>query len=117
MSDYIIITNKEQLKELFYDLFAEFILQKEEKQESDTMNLVGLLEFLDKQGLKTSKSHIYKYTSLELIPHMKIGRKLLFSRKDILEWIDGKKKLPIIPKNPEQLIVKHMRIDHEDLLR
>lgn len=41
--------------------------------------------------LKLSKSHIYTLTSTKKIPHIKLlGKKLLFKRSDIDNWLTSK---------------------------
>jgi len=42
--------------------------------------------------LKISVSHIYTLTSSKKIPHMKVlGKKLLFDKAEIKEWLKSKK--------------------------
>jgi excisionase family DNA binding protein len=41
--------------------------------------------------LNTTKGYVYKLTSLQRIPHIKMGKKLLFDLKDINRWLDSKK--------------------------
>lgn len=48
----------------------------------------GLELAVDITGL--SKSRIYSFCSQKKIPHMKIGSKLLFSRKGLMSWCEGK---------------------------
>ena len=38
--------------------------------------------------IKLSKSTIYKKTSLNQIPHIKSGKKLLFSQAKVDEWLE-----------------------------
>jgi excisionase family DNA binding protein len=43
--------------------------------------------------IKKPKSTVYQLTSTRQIPFSKMGKQLLFFKKDLLEWIeDGKKK-------------------------
>ena len=35
-------------------------------------------------------STLYKYCESRRIPHMKVGRKLLFKKSLLLEWLDSK---------------------------
>jgi len=41
--------------------------------------------------LRLSKSTIYTYTSKNTIPHIKLGTKVLFDRKDIEKWVNDNK--------------------------
>jgi hypothetical protein len=54
---------------------------------SDYMDVNELASFL-----KMSVSHIYTLTSRKEIPHMKVlGKKLLFDKSEILDWLRTKK--------------------------
>ncbi len=43
---------------------------------------------LDDYGMPTSKAKIYKLTSSGEIPHRKYGNKLVFSRQELLRWME-----------------------------
>jgi len=44
--------------------------------------------------LKMSASHVYTLTSTKKIPHIKVlGRKVLFDKNEIMEWLKSKKVL------------------------
>lgn len=55
----------------------------------DNLTLSGATDFLKEQGFPTSKAKVYKLTSAEKIPHRKYGNKLVFSRKELLQWIES----------------------------
>ena len=81
-------------------------LIKEEKiiyQEKpiETMDLKTVAKYL---GM--SHSAIYKYTSLREIPHIKVGKKLYFRKKEVDEWM-GTKKVSTI-KEIEDLAIDYM---------
>lgn len=44
------------------------------------------------EKLKMAKPTLYLLTSKRKIPHVKIGRRLLFSEDSIYKWIQGKKR-------------------------
>ena len=46
------------------------------------------LEHLAELGRPTSKSTLYKETSTGVIPHEKLGKRLLFSRKALTQWVE-----------------------------
>jgi excisionase family DNA binding protein len=55
--------------------------------ESDYMDVNELASYL-----KMSISHVYTLTSKREIPHIKVlGKKLLFDKSEILEWLKSKK--------------------------
>jgi hypothetical protein len=84
----LIITTKEELTEIVRKAVSLAVIQSEKsKPQVETLDMDGMLKLLAEHGYKTSKAQIYKFTSLKLIPYMKLGSKLLFSRKEILEWL------------------------------
>ncbi len=84
----LIITTKDELTEIVREAVSQAMTRVEKnKPQVDTLSMDGVLELLAENGYLTSKAQIYKFTSLRLIPYMKLGNKLLFSRKEILEWI------------------------------
>jgi excisionase family DNA binding protein len=57
---------------------------------TDYMDVSDLAQFL-----KMSESHVYTLTSKKEIPHIKMsGKKLLFDKSEILEWLKSKKVSP-----------------------
>jgi len=42
--------------------------------------------------LNISKSTLYSYIGKQKIPHIKLDSKLLFSEKDIIQWLESKKQ-------------------------
>jgi excisionase family DNA binding protein len=54
---------------------------------SDYMDVNELASYL-----KMSTSHVYTLTSKKEIPHIKVlGKKLLFDKSEILDWLKSKK--------------------------
>ncbi len=49
------------------------------------MDIDGVSQFL-----KIKKSYVYHLTSKFEIPYYKLGKKLLFSRYDLMEWLQRK---------------------------
>ncbi|PVY43267.1 helix-turn-helix domain-containing protein [Pontibacter virosus] len=46
------------------------------------------LKFLGEQGVPISESHLYKLTAAKGIPFQKFNNKLVFSRAELLNWIE-----------------------------
>ena len=90
MSD-IIVATAEQLERVVMQALAKVLPVKEEKSGSlpDTCSLVQAIAFLQDNGYQLSKSKLYKLTSLGQIPFRYFGRRLIFSRKELLEWVEG----------------------------
>lgn len=53
--------------------------------------------------LHVAKSTIYKWVESDFIPHKKLGKKVLFIKKDIDQWVENdgiiKSDLPELPKS------------------
>lgn len=60
----------------------------------DTISLADAMKMLDEYGMPTSKAKIYKLTSAGEIPHRKYGNKLVFSRKELREWMEVQMRMP-----------------------
>lgn len=54
----------------------------------DRLLLNEALALLDDLGRPTSKSTLYKETSTGVIPHYKVGKRLVFSRKTLTQWVE-----------------------------
>ncbi len=88
MEGYVIITGKEDLKQIIKDVFEEMSLPKQNDLVScKYLSMDKLLDFLRLNNCLISKSQIYKLTRSKKIPHRKIGKNLLFSRDEILDWL------------------------------
>lgn len=71
---------------------------KEEKTDRCT-----LLDAIEITGLKSSA--LYKLTMSGVIPHEKFGKRLVFSRKELDEWM---KKRTIRKQSPEEIAIQHL---------
>ena len=110
MLDYI-FTTREEISKIIREVIADLIPKKEEKpyQITDTLNLNSLLELLSENGCDCTKSSIYKMTSNNEIPYMKFGSRLVFSRKDIIEWLHAKTILPVTTDDAAKKIRDRIR--------
>ena len=89
----IIVTTPEELKAIVNEAVPELLPRVNTKiVPPDTITLSTTLSLLDEQGFPTSKAKIYKLTSAGKMPHRKYGNKLVFSRKEVLEWANGQTK-------------------------
>ena len=55
---------------------------------SDRIDLDTAISLLGKNGYPVKKAHIYKLTSHDKIPHKKVGKRLVFSKSALLEWLE-----------------------------
>lgn len=60
---------------------------------SDTRDILTVDEAL--RYLRIARPTLYRYTSQKRIPHFHVGRKVLFDRQELDEWLDGKRVEPV----------------------
>ena len=83
----LILTTPEELKAIVGEAIASYLPKQSPKEPlPDTVTLSTALEILTENGYPTSRAKIYKLTSSGDMPHRKYGHKLVFSRKEVLEW-------------------------------
>ena len=96
----IIVTTPEELRAIVADEVAMILpkladLQpKNESAEIDTLTVEGAVRFLADQGAPTTRSTLYNWVFLKKIPFKKIGRRTVFSKKDLLAWVESRTTLP-----------------------
>lgn len=57
----------------------------------ENLTLDQAVVFLHENALPTTKAQLYKLTSQGEIPVFKVGKRLVFSRKELLNWIESRK--------------------------
>lgn len=60
----------------------------EEKALKDAMLIDEALAYLAELGRPTSKSTLYKETCMNAIPHKRVGKRLVFSRAALRQWVE-----------------------------
>src|SRR5688572_29471277 len=110
------ITNDKRLVDL---TVAELkILLEEAKRNSEPSSpatsrqwniadIAGMELALEITGLK--KPTIYALVSKSRIPHMKKGKKLFFSRKELIEWIKTGKRMTVDELRKEVRTIKSLK--------
>ena len=98
----IIVAEEEKLRAIVHDEVSKlFQVKQPPKTEIDTMTLSDALTLLAEYGYILSKAKLYKLTASGNIPCRKFGQKLVFSRKDILQWAENQTK----PKNNQSEVL------------
>lgn len=64
------------------------------KPSPDTMTTDQVLPFLFELGLPTTKKTLYNWIFRNVIPFRRIGRRVVFSRKELLAWIESRTVRP-----------------------
>lgn len=84
----IVVTSAEELKAIIRDVLSEQTEPTTTGVQSDNISLNKAIELLNEWGYPTSKAKVYKLTSTNTLPCRKYGNKLIFSRKELLKWVD-----------------------------
>lgn len=84
----IVVTSAEELKAIIRDVLSEQTEPTATGVQSDNINLNRAIGLLTEWGYPTSKAKIYKLTSTGTMPCRKYGNKLIFSREELLKWVD-----------------------------
>lgn len=94
MSD-IIVTTPDQLQAVVSKAVEAIIPRLAEHQQQlcvrkpkENFSLIEALEFLAEIGAPTTRSSLYNLVFRCKIPYRKIGRKIVFSRQDLLQWVE-----------------------------
>jgi excisionase family DNA binding protein len=85
--DVIYQISKDDLR----DIFLEFISEKEPKQTvhlPEKFNLLEAKNYLQQKGVELPESSIYKLTAENRMPVLRFGRKLVFDRKALDNWVN-----------------------------
>ncbi len=89
----IILTTPEELRAIVSEAISGIVPKTASQQtEIDTITLSDVLTLLREHGYPTSKAKMYKLTSSGEIPCKTYGNKLVFSRKEVLEWAENQTK-------------------------
>lgn len=68
--------------------------RKEESQQGDGMSAKDAAAFLTEQGLPATRATLYDRVFNGTIPYRKIGRRLIFSRKELAQWLEDNTERP-----------------------
>lgn len=86
-----IITTPEQLDEIVQQAIKKALPENREEKPPkipDTCSVEQALSFLLENGYKLSKSKLYKLTAKKILPFRYFGRRIIFSRDELLKWIE-----------------------------
>ena len=96
MENSIIVTTPAQLQTIINDAVAAILpkladfRRKNESVEADGMNAEAAARFLSEQGIPTTRATLYNLVYKEAIPYKKFGRRVVFSKKELLTWIESR---------------------------
>ena len=101
MSNGIILTTPAELQAIVGQAVEAIIPRLDdyrrkiaEVKTSDNLSLGEAMEYLATLGAPTTRSTIYNLTFRGLIPHRKIGRRTVFSRRELQTWVESRTHHP-----------------------
>ena len=101
----IILTTPEQLDVIVQNAIKKVLPDKEEEKKQnmpDSCSVDQALQFLLENGYKMSKSKLYKMTANRDLPFKYFGRRIIFSRSELLEWVEQQS---IPSSNPDVVLL------------
>ncbi len=90
----VIVTTPAQLQTIIGEAVGAIIpkladfRRKNEAVETDGMTVEDAARFLTEQGIPTTRASLYNLIYKNSIPYRKFGRRTVFSKKELLAWID-----------------------------
>ena len=100
MDDAVFVTTPAQLQSIINDAVGAIIpkladfRRKNEPVETDGLNVMDAASFLTEQGIPTTRASLYNLVYYKRIPHRKFGRRTVFSKKELLAWIEERTTRP-----------------------
>jgi len=88
----IILTTPDELRAIVSEAVSDVLPKQISQPQIDTISMDDTLELLHEHGYPTSRAKMYKLTSTGTIPCRTYGKKLVFSRKEVLAWAENQTK-------------------------
>ena len=68
--------------------------RKNEAVETDAMTVEAAAKFLTAQGIPSTRATLYNLVYKNTIPHRKFGRRTVFSKRELTQWIEDNIRRP-----------------------
>lgn len=100
MTNTVIVTTPDQLRGIIAAEVATILpkladfRRKNEPVETDALTVEAAARFMTEMGIPSTRASIYNLVYKNAIPHRKFGRRTVFSKKELREWIDERAKRP-----------------------
>jgi len=89
MNDPIIVTTPAQLREIVADEVAAILPKLADFRRKNEPVETDAARFLTAQGIPTTRATLYNQVYKNTIPYKKFGRRTVFSKKELLTWIEA----------------------------
>ena len=96
MENSIIVTTPAQLQTIINEAVNAILpkladyRRKNEPVETDGMSADTAARFITEQGIPTTRAALYNLVYKEAIPYKKFGRRTVFSKRELLAWIESR---------------------------
>ena len=96
MDNTVIVTTPAQLQSIIDEAVSAILpkladfRRKNEPVETDRMTVEDAARFLTEQGIHTTRASLYNLVYKNAIPYKKFGRRTVFSKKELLAWIESR---------------------------
>ena len=100
MDNSVIVTTPAELRAAIAEEIGKVLpkladfRRKNEPVETDGMTVEDAARFMTGQGIPTTRASLYNLVYKNAIPHRKFGRRTIFSKKELLEWIESRTVRP-----------------------
>lgn len=101
MSEVVIVTSRDELEaaveKALHSVMPKIFIEAQRKKdvhETDRISVSDAVDFLEKEGAPTTRSTIYNLIYNRRIPFSKLGNRVVFSKKELLAWIEARTTRP-----------------------
>lgn len=100
MDNSVIVTTPAELRAAIAEEIGKVVpkladfRRKNEPVETDGLTVEEAARFMTGQGIPTTRASLYNLVYKNAIPHRKFGRRTIFSKKELLEWIESRTVRP-----------------------
>ncbi len=100
MDNTVIVTTPAQLQTIISEAVGAIIpkladfRRKNEPVETDGLTVEDAARFLTEQGVPATRASLYNLVYKDAIPHRKFGRRTIFSKKELLVWVESRMTRP-----------------------
>ena len=98
MNEPVIVTTPAQLQSIISDAVNAILPKladfRRKNEPVEGMTVEDAARFLTAQGIPTTRASLYNLVYKNTIPHKKFGRRTVFSKKELLAWIESRTVRP-----------------------
>ena len=94
MDNTVIVTTPAQLREIVADEVSAILPKLADFRRKNGMTVEDAALFLTEQGIPTTRATLYSHVYKDTIPYKKFGRRIVFSKKELLAWIEARTTRP-----------------------